>query len=1337
MQAIRFRTMGLLIIAAANQLFLGLSIYALPQEYRSPIFDNIRPWFGTLSTALTTAGIVLLVMVRYPLPLWVRRAAALVGASPLVFLAAHAAAAGLKNAPLSWGLLAAATAVAPWLPNSSSGRWRLGLLVLAGLELFMGGRILLMPGTYAGLMAGSVQEYARLGGVLEMASGLALLWIRPGERGVRQAALCLLALLFPALATWNAWWVGVASGAITWGVWAVTVAGVLWHSVFGSTGMADHEHGSQVEASSEQTERLLEVWSWILLVVILVASQIAGQNAIATPTIMTLFVLLLSIYNGVAFFLMHKVGRPDLRVLIHLAFMAVMVGSLLIDGGSWALVLSALMVIPPFVATRVSGARAGYAMLGLVVLTVLFFQGVHGLQGYGNLFHLSGRAVPEAAVQILVIAAAGVAGIRSAAEQHQLVHQLADARSDLQRRVQQQALVSRIGQAVRSTLDLDEILTTTVNELGRALQVSRCYIRLRGTTGFLPVIHQYVAEGIFPLGEDHLPNLQLSQVVAEVGHIVVIDDVLRNPVWKEIGPVGGTRAAMAAPIFAEGTLMGVITFHQCDAPRTWSPEEVQFLETVAAQVAVAMAHAQAHQDLALRHAELQAAHQDLQIQGEELQAQREELQAQNEELVNQGTLLITQARQLEAALKAARTAEEAQARLIAILEATSDYVGLTDRNGNVLYLNGAARSELALESDTDIQLSVHQVFSPAFVQTGLRDAMRQAVRRGTWSGEGVVQGSTGREIPVSLVILAHRDHLGDIFFATIARDISAQKAAEEALRDSEERFRSAFDFAPIGMGLVSPQGGWIQVNHPLCHMLGYSENELLSTVAKQLIHPDDYAAAMGYLARVLSGELASYQTEQRWFHKHGHVVWTEVSLSVVQTSGEKDLYFVVHLQDITGRKQVESQLLHLANFDPLTDLFNRRRFQEELERHLVDCARYGTRGALLFLDLDQFKYINDSLGHQAGDRMLKSLAALLRSMLRESDAIARLGGDEFAILLPHADGRQAETVAHKLLDALRHHVEIIGGRAVGITGSMGIALFPEHGQSAEELLAYADMAMYKVKEIGRNNFTLYTPDETMRLQWESKLTWERRIREALEQDGFVLYHQPILEFATGQVLRHEALLRMKGVGDELIAPGSFLHVAERFGTIHAIDRWVVKEAIRQIAVLQERQPGFCLEVNLSGKAFNDTELLPLIKREIEEAGISPACLVFEITETAACTDTLLGREFVNTLREMGCRFALDDFGSGFSSFSYLKHLPVDYLKIDGSFIRNLARDPVDQELVRGMVQVARGLGRKTIAECVEDGETLALLQRLGVDYAQGYHIGRPAPMAEPYDLPKR
>jgi diguanylate cyclase (GGDEF)-like protein/PAS domain S-box-containing protein len=552
-------------------------------------------------------------------------------------------------------------------------------------------------------------------------------------------------------------------------------------------------------------------------------------------------------------------------------------------------------------------------------------------------------------------------------------------------------------------------------------------------------------------------------------------------------------------------------------------------------------------------------------------------------------------------------------------------------------------------------------------------------------------------------------------------------AQRDELEASEGRFRMAFDDAPIGMTLGGPDDRIWRVNRAFCSMLGYTESELVGAGRAKTTHPDDLATEGAFLDQMWDGKLDSFQTDKRYYHQSGQIVWTQVNVSAVRGPDGKPVQFITHVQDITERRRDEEQLLHLADYDPLTDLYNRRRFREELEQQLALSRRYETAGALLFLDLDQFKYINDSLGHRTGDQLLESLSSLLRRRLRQTDTVARLGGDEFAILLPQTDAPSAEKVAGDLLRAIRDHVQIVNGYPVGITASIGVALFPDHGTTAEELLSRADLAMYQAKESGRNGVCVYTPDGGRLAQVEHKLNWETRIREALEHDRFLLHFQPLLSLKENRVEQYELLLRLPGDDGSLIYPGVFLPIAEQFGLIGAIDRWVVKEAIRLIAASQETGTELRLNVNLSGKTLGDQEFPVMVRDELARTGIDPSLLILEVTETAAIADMAQARLFVETLQNLGCSFALDDFGSAWSSFYYLKHLPVNSLKIDGSFIERLPHDPVDQELVKAMVEVARRLGKTAVAEFVQDEQTVALLRSYGVDFAQGYHIGRPAP----------
>jgi len=397
---------------------------------------------------------------------------------------------------------------------------------------------------------------------------------------------------------------------------------------------------------------------------------------------------------------------------------------------------------------------------------------------------------------------------------------------------------------------------------------------------------------------------------------------------------------------------------------------------------------------------------------------------------------------------------------------------------------------------------------------------------------------------------------------------------------------------------------------------------------------------------------------------------------------------------------------------------------------LSRAVRHQIAGAVLFVDLDEFKFLNDRLGHRAGDEYLVSLAALLRGKVRDSDVIARLGGDEFAILVSYADRDAALLMPNGLLEAIRQHSVVLAGKPVGLTASVGVALYPEHTTSPEDLLSYADLAMYQSKRSGRNRVTVFEPHGSLEAELDARMKGESEIRAALEEGRFVLFAQPIWDLESEQLEIFELLIRMVDQEGHFVPPGAFLATAERFGLIQSIDRCVVTQAIQTLAERKETGDHLRLSVNLSAKAITDTELLSLIRTSLEDSRVPPSRLLFEITETAAIADTSQARTFVADLREMGCRLALDDFGVGYSSLYHLKHLPVDHLKIDGSFIRDLARSPVDQHLVKAIVEVARALGKKTVAEYVGDEQTLRLLQQFGVDYGQGFFLGKPKSLAE-------
>jgi diguanylate cyclase (GGDEF)-like protein/PAS domain S-box-containing protein len=548
---------------------------------------------------------------------------------------------------------------------------------------------------------------------------------------------------------------------------------------------------------------------------------------------------------------------------------------------------------------------------------------------------------------------------------------------------------------------------------------------------------------------------------------------------------------------------------------------------------------------------------------------------------------------------------------------------------------------------------------------------------------------------------------------------------EQGLREVRELFETAFGDAPIGMALVDMKGGWLQVNGALCRITGLSSDELKATTLQVITHPEDVELAADEMKALFAGEIPSYQVEKRYRHSWGHFVWVLLTVSVVRDANGRALYVINQIQDISERKERASQLEYLVDHDFLTGLYNRRWFERELGREVERAARYGTPGAVLVIDLDHFKEINDGFGHQAGDDLLKSVAGLLKQRARQSDALARLGGDEFALLLPQTSPDRAELVADEIVKTLNRRMAASAGQSLAITASVGVAI--SDGLTNTELLAYADLAMYEAKEAGRNRFAVYRPIKGERAS--ARLAEAERIRHALEENALLLYGQPVLDFQTNTLHNYELLVRLQDDnGGEPLLPSAFLYVAERFGLIQAVDAWVARTAIQLIADQERAGRRLVLSINLSGKSICDPRLATAIEEALDEAAIDPGRLIFELTETAAIGEQ--ARAFATRLRRRGCQFALDDFGAGFGSFYYLKNFPFDYIKIDGGFIREMISNPMDQLVVQAIVSIAQGLAKKTVAEFVGDQETSSRLQKLGVDCAQGYYIGEPRPISE-------
>jgi diguanylate cyclase (GGDEF)-like protein/PAS domain S-box-containing protein len=430
-------------------------------------------------------------------------------------------------------------------------------------------------------------------------------------------------------------------------------------------------------------------------------------------------------------------------------------------------------------------------------------------------------------------------------------------------------------------------------------------------------------------------------------------------------------------------------------------------------------------------------------------------------------------------------------------------------------------------------------------------------------------------------------------------------------------------------------------------------------------------------------------------------------------------------RDITKLKQDEKRMVILANQDHLTGLSNRRRFLQDLSHEIRRIERQEQLGVLLLLDLDHLKLVNDTAGHAAGDQIIVQVAGLLKRASREQDFVARISGDEFAIAYAAMSEQQGMEKARQLLERINALKPRYGGRTLNITASIGMVTFPQEGKVPVELMAKADAAICAAKSGGRNRVHRYNETDMMRERMDNQLVWKDRLMEALDSDNLVLAFQPIVGVSSGKVHHYEVLVRMREPDGVLISPGKFIPAAEQFGLIQKVDRYIVTKAIRHLAELPVAMADIGFSINLSGLSVGRQDMFELIAREVLEAGIEPTRITFEITETAACEQLNNALEFIQKVRQLGCQVSLDDFGVGFSSFSYLKHLHADILKIDGSFIRDIHNNNADQLFVKALVDVARGMGMRTVAEFVENEQVYQRVRSLGVDYVQGYYLGKP------------
>jgi len=667
---------------------------------------------------------------------------------------------------------------------------------------------------------------------------------------------------------------------------------------------------------------------------------------------------------------------------------------------------------------------------------------------------------------------------------------------------------------------------------------------------------------------------------------------------------------------------------------------------------------------------------------------------------------------------------QAEDRFRALVQHASDIIAITAADGAIGYVSPSIERVLGHAPGEVLGQTTFALLHPEDVARA-REALGAVLLHpeGTATVEARARHRDGswRQVEASATNLLHDPGVRGI--VVNARDITERTEAAAALRASEEHFRATFEQAAVGLAHLALDGRWLRVNRKLCAIVGYGPDDLRDLTVYDLLHPEDHPTDVAEGHRLVAGELPSYGKEKRLIRKDGAPVWVYVTVSLARTAAGDPAHLIVVVEDITGRKAAAEALRHQALHDALTDLPNRTLLQDRLAQALRSAQRDGRPLALLLLDLDRFKEVNDTFGHPAGDRLLRQVGRRLRRVVRAADTVARLGGDEFAVLLPATDTGGATAAAEKIRRALEQPVGR-GGYRVSAAASIGIALYPAHGTEATTLLQHADVAMYVAKRTG-GAAAVYDP--TQDISTPNRLALLVDLRGAIARDELVLHYQPKVDLATGRVARVEALVRWQHPRRGLLPPAQFIPLAEQTGLMGPLTLWVLGEALRQCA--RWRQAGLALgvNVNLSMANLHDPALPEAVAGLLQAHGVAPADLRLEVTESAMAADMTRTIATLERLATLGVHIAVDDYGTGYSSLAYLKRLPVDELKIDKGFVRHLATDETDATIVRSTIGLGHNLGLRVVAEGVEDHATLELLRVMGADAVQGYYVSRPLP----------
>jgi diguanylate cyclase (GGDEF)-like protein/PAS domain S-box-containing protein len=672
-----------------------------------------------------------------------------------------------------------------------------------------------------------------------------------------------------------------------------------------------------------------------------------------------------------------------------------------------------------------------------------------------------------------------------------------------------------------------------------------------------------------------------------------------------------------------------------------------------------------------------------------------------------------------------RKIEKETEQLRFAIDNASDAVYIFDNDGNIQYANQTACDSLGYTREELLDLKVKDI-NPEVEK--LADDVEYWSNNSSGDPHFVIsvhKRKDGTTFPIEIQARVI-DFDGEQFSCGVVRDITDRLQAQNALRESEEKFRVIADNSPVAMVISRLNDNTIiYANKQVEVLFNRKSDEILGRMLPELF---DSAQTREELLHLLKSERQLLGHEVMLRKKDGSNICLSLSSRTISLQGEEVIYSA--LLDITEAYELAQQLSYQASYDPLTGLVNRREFQSHLHRIIVTAQQRHTENALCFMDLDQFKVVNDTCGHIAGDELLRQLAQILKSNIRKQDVLARLGGDEFAILLENCSLQQAERVANSIRLAVqdfRFHWE---DNTFSVGVSIGLVPVDWSSETTTDLLRRADTACYTAKDKGRNRIHIYHPNDEELTKRHGEMKWISRINEALRENRLQLWAQRIISLGddtVGKGDHFELLVRMQDSDGNVITPDAFFPTAERYSIAARIDRWVITTILNWYSQNPEKFAALALcSINLSGQSLSDEEILRFVINSFENIGIDPRKFCFEITETAAIANLTNATHFIKTLKERGVRFSLDDFGSGLSSFAYLKNLPVDYLKIDGQFVKDVLVDPIDLAMVKSINDIGHVMGKKTIAEFVETRAILDIMEDIGIDYAQGYGIAKPS-----------